>query len=606
MDRRTVVAIALCLVVLIAYPYLLKWFGLDRYLRPPGAPARVAAVDSTGAVRDSTSPGPVQVPAVPVAPPLAGRPVPPVLTTGSAALRSQLERTIHVETPLYRAEFTSRGARLVAVELKSYASAHGLSGGAPAHRRRGQALPPGDRVVLAGGPSLGLDLGSGDGLRSLGDVIYDVDDSLDAAGHPRAVTFTARDSAGLHIRQTYRIRPDDYAMDLEVELSGVPLEWRLADYSLTARSWPLFHEHDPALEERSLRAVSLVGANLHREPPGAVRRGPHVFDGNVLWAGVQSRYFLGVLAVVQAPAKSVIARTETRALTPDQQKLMSPPGRGEQEVAVSSLVLGLPSDASPVHRFTVYFGPGEYFRLARLGMGRAVDLGWNWILPFSKALLRLLIWFDGLLRNFGGAIILLATLVRVVLHPLNMMSMKSMRAMQKLQPEIERIRQKYKNDPQAMNAAVMALYKENKVNPAGGCLPMLIQMPLFFALYSVLYNAIELRQAPFVGWIRDLSAPDLLVTLGTLPVRLLPLLMAASGLLSQRLTPTDPRQVTSMYLMNVVMVVFFYNLPSGLVLYWTVMNLLTALQQWLVLHEDGPRVMAGPGALAVARRAAPK
>jgi len=112
-------------------------------------------------------------------------------------------------------------------------------------------------------------------------------------------------------------------------------------------------------------------------------------------------------------------------------------------------------------------------------------------------------------------------------------------------------------------------------------------MPLFFALYSVLFNAIELRQAPFVAWIHDLSAPDKLFEVAGFPIRLLPILMAGSGFLTQKLTPTDPRQASTMYLMNAVMVVFFYNLPSGLVLYWTVMNLLTALQQWLALREDG-------------------
>jgi YidC/Oxa1 family membrane protein insertase len=200
--------------------------------------------------------------------------------------------------------------------------------------------------------------------------------------------------------------------------------------------------------------------------------------------------------------------------------------------------------------------------------------------------------------------------VRVLLHPLNMMSIRSMRAMQKLQPEMERIRAKYKNDPSAMNTAVMALYRENKVNPAGGCLPMLLQMPLFFALYSVLFNAIELRQQPFVGWIHDLSAPDKLFDIAGFPIRLLPILMAGSGLLTQKLTPTDPRQATTMYLMNVVMVVFFYGLPSGLVLYWTVMNLLTALQQWLALRGDDTPVVVTPSPPArgakVARKAATK
>ena len=137
-----------------------------------------------------------------------------------------------------------------------------------------------------------------------------------------------------------------------------------------------------------------------------------------------------------------------------------------------------------------------------------------------------------------------------------------------------------------MNTATMALYRENKVNPAGGCLPMLVQMPLFLALYQVLFNAIELRQAPFVAWMTDLSAADLLFTVGGFPIRLLPVVMGATGFLSQMLTPMDPSQKPTMYLMNAFMLVFFYNLPSGLVLYWTVMNVLTAIQQWLVLRGD--------------------
>jgi YidC/Oxa1 family membrane protein insertase len=219
-------------------------------------------------------------------------------------------------------------------------------------------------------------------------------------------------------------------------------------------------------------------------------------------------------------------------------------------------------------------------------MERIVDLGWTWIQPFSKLLLVVLNGLHAVVRNYGIAILLLATLVRVLLHPLNMMSIRSMRSMQKIQPEVERLRKKYEKDPQALNTAIMALYKENKVNPAGGCLPMLLQMPLFIALYSVLYNAIELRQAPFVGWIHDLSAPDLLMMVGPFPLHVLPILMALSGFLSQKLTPTDPRQAPTMYLMNVFMLVFFYKLPSGLVLYWTIMNVLTALQQWLALRED--------------------
>jgi YidC/Oxa1 family membrane protein insertase len=161
---------------------------------------------------------------------------------------------------------------------------------------------------------------------------------------------------------------------------------------------------------------------------------------------------------------------------------------------------------------------------------------------------------------------------------------------------MERLREKYKNKPEAMNAAIMALYKENKVNPAGGCLPMVLQMPLFFALYAVLSSAIDLRQAPFVAWIHDLSAPDHLFSVAGFSVHLLPIIMAGTGFLQQRLTPTPSQQQSTMYLMNLFMLFVFYGLPSGLVFYWTVMNLYTSLQQWLAIRgDDGVVVPVGTG-----------
>jgi len=621
MDRRTLIAVALCLVVLIGWPFLLKVAGLERYVRR--APPPATTVDTSGVAAPTPTPTPAATETGRPAAPSAGSPATaakpgPAATASSpfASPHAEAERLIDLETPLYRATFSNRGARLLAIELKHYASAHPLSatpGERRPHHKPGAELPAGDRVVLAGGPSLGLDLGSDASRRSLDDVVFAASESLDAAGAVRRVTFTATAADGGTIRQTWRVRPDDYALDLEVELRHLPAEWRLSDYTLTARSWPLIHENSWEDEERSLRATSLVGTNLHREPTSALRKGPRRFEGNVEWAAVHTRYFMGAAAVTDGAARSVISSAETRPLTADQRRMRPNANRTEQSVAVNTLVMGLPGETDPVDHFLVYFGPNEYFRVSKLGhhLARVVDLGWSWILPLSKSLLVLLVWLHGVLKNYGLAIILVATLVRVVLHPLNMVSMKSMRAMQRLQPEMERLKAKYKSDPQALNTAVMALYKENKVNPAGGCLPMVLQMPLFLALYAVLYNAIELRQAPFVAWINDLSAPDLLFTVGGLPLRLMPVLMMLSGLITQRLTPTDPRQSSTMYLMNVVMLVFFYNLPSGLVLYWTVMNLLTALQQWMVLHEDGgvaatadaPTVRRGT---AVARKAGAK
>jgi YidC/Oxa1 family membrane protein insertase len=597
MDRKTVIAVALCVLILIAYPFILKMFGLDRYLRP-AVPPPVATVDTTrsrtGAARTDTLPAPGG--AMTPAPAPSGREGAPVLSSlPLKPVQAEIERSLAIETPLYRAEFSNRGARLLGVQLKHYASAHGAHShdGKALRPRPGQPVPPEDRVILNGEPLFALDLGSDASRMPLDALVYSVAESLDAAGETRVLTFTARDTSGFFIRQTWRVRPESYALDLEVEVRGVPNRLRLADYSLTLRSWPLVAEADPVADTRGLKVSGLVGSSLHKDAAAGLRKGAKRFEGNAVLAAVQTRYFMSAVVATQASPRATIAASEARRLTPEQRAVQPPNAPEFQDVAIGTLVASLPGETNPVNRYVVYCGPNSYFLVAKLGiqLERVIDLGWSWIRPFSILLLRLMVWLHTLVPNYGFTIILLATLVRLLLHPLNMMSIKSMRAMQRLQPEMERLKEKYKNDAQALNTAVMALYRENKVNPAGGCLPMLLQMPLFFALYSVLWNAIELRQAPFVFWIHDLSAPDKLFEVAGFPIRLLPLLMAGSGFLTQKLTPTDPRQASTMYMMNAVMVVFFYGLPSGLVLYWTVMNLLTALQQWLVLREDGGPLM---------------
>jgi YidC/Oxa1 family membrane protein insertase len=607
MDRKTVAAIVLSVLFLVAYQPLLRWMGFGKYIDAPRRPAATAMVDS--ASTDSTaspspsspSPEPVGV----VAPPEPGRAAapgqiaaPPFQTPVAA-----FERSLSIDTPLYHAEFSNRGARLVSVALKRYASAFGESGqkGRLFHPRPGQDVPPEDRVVLAGAPTFLVELAAPGGTAPLADAVYAVQESLGVDGDVRALTFTAGDTAGFYVRQTYRVRPQDYALDLEIEIRGVPAAWKVSEYSLNTRSWPLLTDSDRAADLRGLRASSLVGTNVRREHSGGLMKAPKHFEGNVRWAGVQNRYFADLVAVVDATPVEAVASGERVPLTDAQRALLPPKEKAERDVVMNALRVRLPSETNPVNRFLLYVGPTQYDRMSKLGaeLDRAVDLGWRWLEPFSKALLVVLKWLYGVLHNYGVAILLLATLVRVILHPLNMTSMKSMRAMQRLQPEIERIKAKYKDNPQGMNTAMMALYKEHKVNPAGGCLPMVLQMPLFIALYSVLFNAIELRQAPFMLWVNDLSAPDKLFEVASFPIRLLPLLMAGTGYLQMKMMPqTTAQGAPNMSIMNLVMLVFFYNLPSGLVLYWTVMNVLTIAQQWLVMRQDAPLV-AGSHAVVV-------
>jgi YidC/Oxa1 family membrane protein insertase len=184
--------------------------------------------------------------------------------------------------------------------------------------------------------------------------------------------------------------------------------------------------------------------------------------------------------------------------------------------------------------------------------------------------------FHGYLGNWGFAIILLTVCIKALFWPLTQKSYSSMKAMQKLQPKMAKLREKYANDKQRLNTEMMTLYKENRVNPFGGCLPILIQIPVFFALYQVLLRSIELRHAPFMWWITDLSAKD--------PYYVTPLIMGVTMFLQQKMTPTtmDPMQARLMMMMPVVFTFLFLNFPSGLVIYWLVNNVLTIAQQYLI------------------------
>jgi YidC/Oxa1 family membrane protein insertase len=201
-----------------------------------------------------------------------------------------------------------------------------------------------------------------------------------------------------------------------------------------------------------------------------------------------------------------------------------------------------------------------------------VDFGWLTVL--AAPIFWLLNWIHSLVKNWGVAIILLTMLIKLVFYPLSAASYKSMARMKKVTPRLTKLREQYGNDRAKMNQAMMELYKEEKINPLGGCLPIVVQIPVFIALYWVLLGSVELRQAPFFGWITDLSSPD--------PWYILPVLMMASMVFQTRLNPTppDPVQAKVMMIMPYAFGVMFFFFPAGLVLYWLVNNILSIAQQW--------------------------
>jgi YidC/Oxa1 family membrane protein insertase len=247
---------------------------------------------------------------------------------------------------------------------------------------------------------------------------------------------------------------------------------------------------------------------------------------------------------------------------------------------------------SGANSFHLYAGPKEHDTLAafNIGLEHVIDFGFFSII--ARPLFWVLKFFYSFLGNYGWAIVLITIVTRIPFIPLLNKSQKSMKKMQEIQPLMNDIKEKYKKDSQRMQKEMMELYKKHKVSPLGGCLPMLLQIPVFFALYQVLLRAIELRGAPFMLWITDLSAPDTLI--GHIPAMIpliggfalgpLPLLMGATMFIQQKMTPSsmDPTQAKMMLAMPIIFTFMFLNFASGLVLYWLVNNILGIIQQYFV------------------------
>ena len=293
-------------------------------------------------------------------------------------------------------------------------------------------------------------------------------------------------------------------------------------------------------------------------------------DGELSWAGFAYNYFL--FAVL-------------------------PENQGKHRLSVTrkgpSLDIGVqPLGSGGAARYELFIGPKDLDLLKEVGRGLEQSIDFGFFAIVSIPLIHLLRFSHRLTSSYGVDIILLTILMKLLLAPLTHKSFASMKQMQKLQPQMQRIREKFKGDKEKMNKEIMELYRRNKVNPLGGCLPMLVQFPVFIGLYNALRTPIELRHAPFL-WIKDLSRPDwesLPVSLGgwEVGIPVLVLLMGASMFIQQWMTPTagDPNQKRMMYMMPVIFTVMFVNFPSGLTIYWLVNNILTVVQQLIINRKD--------------------
>jgi YidC/Oxa1 family membrane protein insertase len=335
--------------------------------------------------------------------------------------------------------------------------------------------------------------------------------------------------------------------------------------------------------------------------PITVERRP--YEKEVHWVAVKNKYFVQILTPEEISDGFVI--TAKRELAPEEKEnpSFSPKMTGIERVSASIILPAHTLQPGEVitQQAVYYVGPKKYTELAGMGLHNAAVMEFGIWAPVSRILLRILnaiydwVWP----HNYGLAIILMTILIRIVFWPFTHKSTESMKRMQEIQPLVKSLREKYKDNPQKLQQETMALYKEHKVNPLGGCLPMLIQIPVFIALFVVLRSAIELRFASFL-WIKDLSQPENLLA-GAIPIvgalNILPLLMAFTMFLQQKLSPTggDPQQQKVMAFMPIMLLVLLYNMASGLVLYWTTNQCLMIIQQLTMRRKQSQKKAASDG-----------
>ncbi|MXW39336.1 MAG: membrane protein insertase YidC [Acidobacteria bacterium] len=544
MERRVLLAFLLSFFVFLLF---VRFFGPES--APPAPPAEETPV--------AASPSPAPDLSVP-APETAAPAVP-------AEIReAEREQTVTVETSRYVAEFSNRGGRLLRLRLLE----HTNSLGAPL-----EALPQGDDlvdsvrpldVVLPGDPAptrltTALHEVAVDGQIRTGPVRLDLRE-----GETREIEFRYASADGLEVSKTVRVQGGDYRMGVSVSAIRGGAE-QLKEVLFGPG---IEHESSVGRYETAEQGVIESGGES-RLFSFSEAAGGEAASLSAQAVGVASHYFAGLL--VADPGQRYEARLEALAIPWESFELVPEDASGSRNLLVAHL------RSAGTSEFTLFTGPKQVELLTELGVD-IVEFG-AWLRFLVVPIRQGLLWAYDLLGNYGWAIVLVTILISLLLAPLKHYSYVSIRRMQKISPQVKRIQDKYKalkpTDPKRseMNQEMVALYREHNVSPIGGCLPMLLMIPFFFAFYRLLVVSVELRHAPFVFWVQDLSRED--------PYFILPLLMGASQLIMQKMTATQAEgiQAKIMMFMPVVFVLIMAWAPSGLVLYWFANNVISMGQQ---------------------------
>jgi YidC/Oxa1 family membrane protein insertase len=551
MDKRTIWVVVACMLALFGWQLVVSKFFPPKPLplKPASqtigtnaAPAQTAISSAVTNAAAAASPSPAN----------AGAPLPP-------------EQVVDLSNEFVRVAFTSWGGGVRSVELLKYKSVNG-----------GNVILNGDGAV----PALALvdpaDTNSA----------YELQQSS-----PTSIVMRARLSSGATVVKQISLGAA-YLLSGDVRISG-------ASVSATATQGAAFAVGTVSpTAGREAQQVYLgvdwfAGGKYQNRPLKQLWKnaGQNMFSEPVdaKWAAVKSQFF------------TMIFTPGTDALAVDYLPLHLPAPAGwsgkTPSDGLSAAVLMPPmslTNGVAEYAFTYYAGPKEYDRLVALGGGQEDVMQFGFWGVISVVLLKSMKFFHGVVPNYGVDIIVITVLIKLFFWPIQAKSIRSMREMQKFQPLMNKLKEKYKDDPQRLNQEMMKMYKEHKINPFSGCLPMVVQLPVLFAFYRMLGSAVELRSASFL-WIHDLSLPDTVAHIGTLPVNILPILMLGSSVWQMKLTPQtgDQQQQKMMMFMPVMMIFIFYRLASGLLLYYTVQQILSVAQQWWMLKHAKASPPAG-------------
>jgi YidC/Oxa1 family membrane protein insertase len=527
-ETRALIAFVLSIAILVGYQVLLA------QRRPDPAEAPTIVSDTSGSTIEPRATDPAMA-------------IPSTPEPGASPSATGPEVLTKVETDRYIAEVSSTGGRFKSFQLKQY------------RQHAAEDSPLLDMVNAGDVRPLGLYWTRRDGTvaSDLG-VSYTTTRAVDPDG-ASVVTLTGTATGGERLTKQIRMFDGSYVLRYDASVQA-------ADYEPTIGvAWSRAIPENAGSYSGIEGPAAFVDGSLEAASAASLEE-PATRRGVIEWVGYADHYFLAAYLPDSATAM----------------RFSGVAGGGHGEATLWS---DRPSkDVS----YGLYVGPKKLPELRSVGhrLDESVDLGWFAFV--ARPLLELMILLTRFTGNYGWSILLLTAGVRLVFYPVNKRQAVAMKAMQRIQPEIKRLQEKYKDDRERLNRELMDAYRRHKVNPLAGCLPMLVQLPVFLGLYNALMQSIELRHAPFLGWITDLSAPDRLGAM-QLPfvhppgIPVLTLLMGGSMLVQQRMMPAagDPTQQRMMMFMPVIFTVMFINFPSGLVLYWFASNVLSIAQQYM-------------------------